>query len=562
MSSFAQIEYDEVPMNLQFFQRDSASKAVVPFSGRVTSKFEKITLEVYRNTELINTLTQNLTYQNNVAPFKFNPEIKAELAEYNFKIFLSDSLVLEIKRIVAGETILMYGQSNAHAVPLDYEDYHFTSIWGRTVNVYDIPNKYGYWMEFLAFNKQFNGVFALEIAKKLIEIEKIPVCLINGAEGAKSIVDLSIRNDINPQDWTTYYGNFLTKIHFAKLNNTARILVWRQGENEAVDSPMVKSYQSNFDKLRKNLKIDLPSLQKIYVVQNNILTYESPNAGDLRDIQRNFRNVYPDVESIASVGTVGYDGLHYNKDGYVQNGFEVSRLIQRDFFLKTQTEITSPDIKKAFFTSEKDSIILVFDDESVKMKVDEDLKLSNGKTRSIKDFFYLDGKDGLVSNVAAEANKIILKLKESSNAKTINYLPHYFIDITTTGSYTGPYLKNSNGMRAFTFANINIEEPQPKPQTQQPQTNDILLSNSKYFLKPIYLFPNPVLKGNKIYLKNIELKAQKICIYSLIGHDLFELSPTNTDLIEIPTDKLNLGVYLINIQKKEGSNLTLKFIVQ
>jgi hypothetical protein len=552
--SFSQIEFEETPMDLQFFQRDANSKAIISFSGKVNQpNFEKITLETYRNGVLFNTNSQNIIYQNNQFQFQFKPEIKAELANYDFKLILSNSkaseVVLEKKRIIAGETILMYGQSNAQAT-VENENYEFFSEWGRTVNVYDIPNKQGYWVDFQTFSNNINGVFATEIAKNLIEKEKIPVCLINGAEGLKSITDLSIRNDTNPQDWNTIYGKFMTEISFANLLKSARILIWRQGENEAFDPPIVKNYPSNFDKFRKNLKMDLPSLQKIYVIQNNILTFQSSNASELRDFQRNFKNVYSDVESIASVGTAGHDGLHYNKAGYIQSGLEVSRLIQRDFFDKTQSkEINSPDIKKALFTTQKDSIIFFFEDESVRMIIENDLKLTNGKTRSMKDFFYLDGKDGQVFSVSADKNKIILKLTEPSKAKTINYLPHYFADWTSTGFYNGPFIKNSLGMRAFSFANIQIEEPP-------------ILSNEIGYYDAMFFFPNPIIKGANGFLSNPNSTISKLNIYSETGVPVLEFSPQKTELIEIPTEKLNLGVYLMNIRRNDGSNLTLKFIVQ
>jgi hypothetical protein len=80
--------------------------------------------------------------------------------------------------------------------------------------------------------------------------------------------------------------------------------------------------------------------------------------------------------------------------------------------------------------------------------------------RFLKDMFYLDKQAGWVTGAQVRQNRVVLSLKEPSSAKTIRYMPPYFAD-GQLGFYDGPTLKNSRGMRAFTFDSVSIADALP-----------------------------------------------------------------------------------------------------
>ena len=169
------------------------------------------------------------------------------------------------------------------------------------------------------------------------------------------------------------------------------------------------------------------------------------------------------METIATVGTPGYDGIHYSGLTHQRLAFEQFRLIARDIYGSKDTlQINSPDIKKTFYNTRKDSITLVFDD-SMQMVWKSDTTFYNFATgakiayRQLSDFFYTDRQAGMVSGGAANGNRVVLSLKQPASAKVLRYLPAYFSDAASP-FYDGPTLRNTRGMRAFSFDNVPIAD--------------------------------------------------------------------------------------------------------
>ncbi|RYF66748.1 MAG: T9SS type A sorting domain-containing protein, partial [Cytophagaceae bacterium] len=77
--------------------------------------------------------------------------------------------------------------------------------------------------------------------------------------------------------------------------------------------------------------------------------------------------------------------------------------------------------------------------------------------RQQKDFFYLDGQSGLVTDGSAKGNRVTLSLKQPATAKKLRYLPAFFSD-PVSPFYDGPTLRNTRGMRAFSFDGVPIAD--------------------------------------------------------------------------------------------------------
>jgi hypothetical protein len=123
----------------------------------------------------------------------------------------------------------------------------------------------------------------------------------------------------------------------------------------------------------------------------------------------------------------------------------IAPLVERDNYGKVfEKPITAPDVKKAYFTSEKkDEIALEFD---------QPMAWSDALTSQ----FYLDGKEGKVASGAASGNIVKLKLAATESAKAITYLVDRKWDIKNL-------LYGENGIAALTFCEVPILPRKPSP---------------------------------------------------------------------------------------------------
>ncbi|MDZ7936665.1 MAG: sialate O-acetylesterase [Emticicia sp.] len=471
INSIAQINviFDSFPAPAQLIQRDDFNKAIVAISGKVyTENQTEVALLIYKNKTLFYYQKQKIQYapvaEQTVATFSFSPIINAELSEYDFKFYSfqnKDSvLVKDANEVVCGDNILIYGQSNALAA--DSEElakFKDEFRYGRSTFADFVKNEYT-WVITKQWNFWTAGLLGLEIQRQLIDKYKVPIGIINGSVGNKSIEELSVRDEANHDNPSTIYGRMLKRAKGFGLDKNVKMVVWRQGESEALDPFYKNDYDKKFEKFRRQLYEDYPALKKIYTFQNNIYFGDNLSAGNLRDYQRTINKLYNDCEVMTTFGTVAFDGLHYGIEGHVENGTNIARLIARDFHKSTDTaEITAPNIKSAYFSAKNDSLILEFDkNQKLTFPKDEPKKDASHPSINIKDYIYLDGKAGNIESGTAIENHIILKLKTPVDAQKITYTPdNYTYDfIAVLPGIT--QIKNSRGIQALTFKDFEINK--------------------------------------------------------------------------------------------------------
>ncbi|GAB4045206.1 sialate O-acetylesterase [Spirosoma litoris] len=467
--SFGQVVFDQLPRDLQLYPRDSTNQAAISVSGSMSGtavSYTKIGVQVLREGLLTKALSQTLSPSSTT--FKLSTTIKAEAAEYGFRVFAykgADSvLVAERKRVVCGDVYIIHGQSNALALAgldtyysVDFDDKYLRNA----AYAYGSPASSMAWFPAKQPYASVGGL-GLTIQRLILQTYGIPTCVINGAQGGTQISLLLNRNPANHADTNTFYGNLLYRAQWAGVARQAKAIIFRQGEEDAGTG--IPGYAGKFATLYNQFREDYGDM-RIYVGQINILDNTNPNdsAAALRDFQRRTKFLFKNVETIASVGTVGYQGVHYEPLAYQQLAFEQFRQLARDIYGSTDTlQINSPDVKKTFYNARKDSITLVFDDQ-MQMVWKSDTAFYSFATgvkeygREQKDYFYLDGKSGLVASGSATGNRVILALNQPATAKTLRYLPAYFSD-NFSAFYDGPVLKNSRGMRAFSFDGVSIAD--------------------------------------------------------------------------------------------------------
>lgn len=418
---------------------------------------------VTRNDTRIRYIKAPITYNGDIGSFSAGTTtIKAELANYNFNVYAckaSDSvLIVSREKIVSGDAFVIMGQSNSTGFFGESETNDFCRTFGvitGTLNTEYYDPADTLWAISNQSGQTNVGAMGLEIQKRLAEQSGVPNCLINGGFHWSSAFGHAVRTENNPADLTNGYGRMLYRVQKSGVASVCKAFIYRQGETEAYNEGW--NWEENFDKLYHHLKTDIPAIRKMYVFQIDIIYYPSLAGAILRDYQRRLPGIYPDIRSLATVGTKEFDGLHYGREGNVQSGFEVSRLINRDFYnLEDTLQIDSPDIRKAFYkNSEKKELVLVFDEQQ-ELVYPGPYQPNGAVSLDIKDFFYLDDNAGAVSSGKAEGNRVTLELKASQNAGSLNYLPPFLEEGGSYYPFTGPFITNGKGMRAFTFYHVPI----------------------------------------------------------------------------------------------------------
>lgn len=467
---FNPVSFGKLPQDYQLYPRDAASQARVPIAGVVEAPdWKYVSIQVLRNGQPYQYRRAGIQYGANAkGTFSTEASIKAERANYDFKVFLckdaDSSLLVTRTRVVSGDVYILSGQSNSTGFFGEGDTSMFCRTFGKitgTLNTETYKEADTLWT--LSNMHSYNngvGTMGFEIQKQLMEKSGVPNCLINAGYHWSSAYSHSQRTESNPTDFNNGYGRMLYRARKAGVAHAVKAYIFRQGESEAYGEG--GNWEGHFDVLRKNLKMDFPSLQKLYVFQIDIIYHPSLIGVLIRDYQRRLPTIYPDITNIATVGTTGFDGLHYNREGNRQSGAELSRLMLRDFYASSDTvNIDSPNLKKAFYNSaEKKSLTLVFD-EGQQLKYPEPYKHQGGQVLDLKDFFYLDHQAGAVASGKAEGNRVTLDLKAAQNAATLNYLPPYLEKESPYYPFTGPYITNVKGMRAFTFFDVPIASALP-----------------------------------------------------------------------------------------------------
>lgn len=483
---FLATTFNKLPQNYQLYPRNDQNEAFVAISGKIEEAgWEYFSVQIFRNKQIIGYQKASISYLNNIGKFSFSSvKIKAEKAEYDFKVYAvkgKDSLnVVNRENIVSGDVYLMSGQSNATVFFNDSRKNEYCRTFGKIAGTWGIdagnPADTLWALSNQDAYNQGVGTMGFEFQQTILEKYGIPTCLINGGFNWSSMKQHATRTANNPSDLTNGYGRMLYRIQKAGVSQAVKAMIYRQGETEAYGEGA--DWGGNFDVYYKNLKTDFPSLKQIYLFQIDIIDFARPDAPQVRDIQRKVADKYADVQVVASLGTTGFDGLHYTADGYIQNAQEFARLIGRDFYNSTDTDnINAPNIRRAFFSNkEKTEITLLFDNGQELVWTDQVRNLL------MKNQYYLNGISGVVSSGFAVANQVVLKLNSPTTASSVSYLPPAIDSKSPDFPYTGPYIKNKRGLRALSFFEVKIEPFVPIPTvsfSKIPQNLQLFPRNTK-----------------------------------------------------------------------------------
>ena len=453
---------DEKPEDGQFYARDDKNEGTLYYNGTLSNTADSVFLRLYAGDKLVKTETlkpgADRTYAFAVA---LKPGLIKYKIEFGTKTGGAGTVIDTVTNLVCGDAYLIDGQSNALATDTGEKSPPDTSEWIRS---YGSPRGelngprqnlwcYPVWKAEKGEMAEL-GWWGMELAKRLVASQKMPIFIINGAVGGTRI-DQHQRNEANPTDLTTIYGRMLWRVQQAKLTHGIRAILWHQGENnQGSASPTGdfdwKSYQQYFVDMSASWKQDFPNVQHYYVFQiwpNSCSMAGNSGCGDMiREIQRSLPRLYSHMDVMSTLGIKPAGPCHYPLTGWTEFAHLMQPLIERDNYGKAPTgSITPPDLKQAYYTgATKDAVALEFDQPVI-------------WTDALVGQFYLDGAKDKVASGAVAGNVVTLKLKEPSAARKITYLKE-------TDWSQDKLIMGANGIAALTFCDVALAHGAGTPQ--------------------------------------------------------------------------------------------------
>lgn len=445
---------DEKPEDNQFFPRDGQNEGTLHCNGTLAEPADAVFLRVYAEDKLITTETQKPNADRTYAlAARLKPGLVKYRTEFGAKTADRETVLHTATNLVCGDAFLIDGQSNAEATDVGREDPTYTSDWIRSFGT-TAGDPQGarrkLWANAVCRDRQGGkaqiGYWGLELARRLVESQQIPIFIINGAVGGTR-VDQHQRNPANPEDPSTIYGRLLSRARQARMTHGIRGILWHQGENDqGADGPTGgygwETYQQFFIEMSAGWKQDYPNVQHYYIFQIwPKACAMGVNGSDnmLREVQRTLPSLYSRMSIMSTLGIKPPGGCHYPLAGWAEFARLIQPLIERDIYGKVFSEsITPPNLVQAAFTSgQKDALALEFDQPVV-------------WAESLASQFYLDGEKGKVASGAVTGNVLTLKLAAPSTAQRITYLDSKSWDPTNL-------LCGANGIAALTFCEVPIQ---------------------------------------------------------------------------------------------------------
>lgn len=450
---------DEKPEENQFYARDDMGLGTLHCNGTVSEAADSVFLKVYCDEKLQDEIKRELSGQKT---YELSAKLKPGLVKYRIELGSRlagrETILHKAGNIVCGDPYLINGQSNAEANDYGHAVNPYTCEWVRSYGSMAgdaAAARLKLWGNAVSYDNRGGklqvGYWGIELAKQLVEGQKIPIFVINGAVGGTRI-DMHQRNGEDREDVKTIYGRLLWRIRQARLTHGIRGVFWHQGENDqGCDGPTGgfgwETYRQYFTDLAAAWKEDFPNVQHYYVFQiwpRSCSMGVNGSDNMLREVQRTLSRDFSNLSVMSTLGIKPPGPAHYPPEGYAQIAHLICPLVERDNYGKTfDRPVTAADLKMAYHAGEKkDQIVLEFDQDVVWMD-------------SLASQFYLDGKANAVASGAAVGKVVTLTLKEPSSATRISYLD-------SKSWSQEKLLQGSNGIAALTFCDVPILPQMPK----------------------------------------------------------------------------------------------------
>ena len=448
-------EPEERPVDNQFYARDDRNEGTLVWRGNAVEPADSVFLRLYADERLIQHQSQPsgpggaYTFSATLAPGRIRYRVELGARRGNIERVWHTAT-----NLVCGDAFLIQGQSNALATDTSESAPRIGSDWIRT---FGSPSgdperartkRWGnaVWKD--AEEQLQIGYWGMELARRLVERQQVPICLINGAVGG-SRIDQHQRNPLDPEDVSTIYGRLLWRVRQARLAHGIRGLLWHQGENDqGADGPTGgygwETYAQYFVELAGAWKEDYPNLRHYYVFQiwpQACAMGVDGSDNRLREVQRRLPSLFSNLSLMSTVGIKPPGGCHFPLAGWAGFARLIQPLLERDHYGASFTgSITPANLLRAAFTqASRDEIALEFDQPVI-------------WNEALAGEFHLEGAAERVTAGAGTANALLLKLSGPTTASHITYLD-------SRSWSPDRVLYGANGIAALTFCGVPIEAP-------------------------------------------------------------------------------------------------------
>lgn len=448
---------EELPMDGQFYAREGDGLGRLYCKGTLAADAQKVTLKLYADDKFVADATQ--------APkegkgYRFVQALKPGLIRYRVELLADGKPVHAATDLVCGDAFIIQGQSNAVANDFGKENPLQPNPWVRTFGATDgSPNgsRLKLWgsAEARARGGRLEiGYWGMELGRRLVESQHIPICLINGAVGGTRI-DMHQRDTADPTNATTIYGRLLWRVRAAGLDYGIRGILWHQGENDqGADGPDgtfgFVHYRKYFDQMAGSWRQDYPNAQRLHLFQiwpKSCAMGINGSDNYLREEQRKLKTAYASLDIMPTLGIRPPGGCHFPAAGYAEFAKLMTPLIERDHYgVKNVQSVSAPNILSVQCVGDKqDAVVLTFD-QPVVWRDDLVAEFS----------FVVDtGFATLTSSVkvvggSAQGSTLTLRLSEGlPKGSSISYLD-------SKNWSQDRLLMGANGLPALTFRSVPI----------------------------------------------------------------------------------------------------------
>ena len=268
-----------------------------PLSRRARGDGRSVFLKVYADDKLIKTESQEPKADKTYAfVVKLKPGLIQYKVEFGTKRGNTETILHTVTNLVCGDAYLIDGQSNAVSTDWAGEASEYSSPWIRSFGSTwkGISAKAGA-MRSVAQGGQWQiGYWGMDLARHLVESQKIPICIINGARGRNADRPASAEPGQSARMRPRSTARCYRASGKPGLRTASAASLWHQGEaDQGADGPDGgygwETYQQYFVDMSAGWKQDMPNIQHYYLFQiwPNACSQGGTRQSDkLRDVQR------------------------------------------------------------------------------------------------------------------------------------------------------------------------------------------------------------------------------------------------------------------------------------
>ncbi|WP_459454974.1 sialate O-acetylesterase [Aquirufa sp. Wall-65K1] len=475
-----------IPQNYQLYPRNPQTNLgeIVISGDEKSENYKQISAILTANNVIKKYIKSTLQYENKKAEWLFKLPIKAERINYSVDIYLitssEDSIkILSRDHLVAGDIFLMNGGINASAALNESDKDEFARTFGGNTlnnNIGDYSNSDTLWSVSNSLGYKNNvGTFAFSFQKTITESLQIPIALLNLSDHHSTTEGL-LKSAMDPSSLRTNYGKMLYRIEKAGLKNQVKAYIFRHGE---IDSDKIaQSTITSVNQLIQDLKDDFPGLEKIVLCQNDIGDHPSENGAILREFQRTITRKFPMVIPFSTLGTKGFTGSIYSKEGYQSNGREIAQLLLLQVYQLGNSDVENgaPNLKKVYQSRANPEKLTLEFEKGQNIQFPGTFTHPSGKKLEINEFINVDNFAFQIKKATVNGHKIELDLVSNTPKNTISYLPSFVSSNYYFFPYLGPYIQNSKGKNAFSFYQVKIQKALSAPKILEKQKKWDLIS--------------------------------------------------------------------------------------